>query len=203
MSEPIRSPKLLCLILLLAGTTLSWAGTIDGEVHFQGHAADRKAAVVYVADIQDPPIEATAVMDQKNLEFMPHLLVIQRGTTVQFPNDDPLKHNVYSISAAERFNLGMYAQGESRSLVFDRVGVVKISCAVHLQMSAYIVVVPNKYFAVVGADGRFRIPNVPAGLHELHYWQESSGEQVLKAQVPDQGSVTIRVDDKQTGTRAG
>ena len=203
MPESIRTPKLLCLTLLIATSTLSWAGTIDGEVHFHGHAADAKAAVVYVADIQDPLVEATAVMDQKNLEFVPHLLVIQRGTTVQFPNDDPLKHNVYSISPALRFNLGMYAQGEFRSLVFNQVGVVKLSCAVHLQMSAYIVVVPNRYFAVIGADGRFRIPDVPAGLHELRYWQESSGEQVLKAVVPDNGSVTIRVDAKQTGSRAG
>jgi hypothetical protein len=130
-------------------------------------------------------------MDQQNLQFVPHVLAIQRGTTVQFPNSDPLRHNVFSISPAKRFNLGMYAQGEPRSLAFDKAGVVHILCNVHLEMSAYILVLPNHYFAVVGPDGHFRIPNLPAGRHRVRYWQEEVPEQEIESLVPDSGSVTI------------
>lgn len=199
MTGNLSAANLLCLSMTLALPPLCCGGTIEGDVHF----SDRSPAVVYVSDIEELPIHATSVMDQKNLEFVPHLLVIQRGTTVEFPNNDPLKHNVFSISETKRFNLGMYSQGESRSLVFDKPGVVQLSCAVHLQMSAYIVVVPNRHFAMVGPDGHFRIADVPAGPHSLRYWQESSASQALEAQVPDKGSVILHVNARPERKQGG
>lgn len=187
--------RLTSITLLLIAAMLvpaAWAGTIEGEVHPAGPNVDRSSFVISVEDIEEPAVQATAVMDQKNLMFNPHELAVQRGTTVQFPNSDPLKHNVFSISPAKRFNLGMYAQGESRSVTFDQVGVVEILCNVHLEMSAYVVVLPNHYFAQTSADGKFRITGVPPGKHRVRCWQESTPEEVKEIEVPAEGAVDIQ-----------
>jgi plastocyanin len=195
MAANLRVVSLLSIVMVLAVVPLCLAGTIEGDIQFNGLRSPGPP-VVYILDIEEPAVHAKAVLDQKNLQFVPHVLVIQRGTTVEVPNSDPLKHNVFSISEAKRFNLGMYSQGESRSLTFQKPGIVQLSCAVHLQMSAYIVVVPNRYFAIAGPDGHFRIADVPAGHHRLRYWQESSPTQELEAQVPDKGSIVLRVNAK-------
>ncbi len=187
--------RLTSITLLLITAMLVpavWAGTLEGEVHSAGPRTDRSNFVISIEDVDEPPVHATAVMDQKNLQFAPHVLAIQRGTTVQFPNSDPLKHNVFSISAAKRFNLGMYAQGESRSVTFDEAGVVEILCNVHLEMSAYIVVLRNRYYAQTGADGKFRIVGVPAGKHRVRCWSENAAEEVQEIEVPAEGTAEIQ-----------
>ncbi len=181
---------LLLYVALLA--LPSMAGTIEGQVHRVGPAFPPGADyVISVEDVNEPPVQATAVIDQKNLRFVPHVLAIQRGTTVQFPNNDPLKHNVFSISPTKRFNLGMYSQGESKAVSFDRAGIVELLCNVHLEMSAYIVVVPNHYFAQAAADGRFRITGIPAGHHRLRCWHERLAPQFLEVDVPADGTVQV------------
>lgn len=169
----------------------AWAGTIEGQVHATGSLTDRAGFVISVEDIEAPPAEGTAVMDQKNLRFVPHVLAIQRGTTVQFPNNDPLSHNVFSISPAKRFNLGMYPQGESRSLKFDEAGVVEVLCNVHLEMSGFIVVLKNPYFAKTDAQGRFRISGIPAGKHRIRCWHESLPAEEREVEVPAKGTVEV------------
>ncbi|HTK95787.1 MAG TPA: carboxypeptidase regulatory-like domain-containing protein [Terriglobales bacterium] len=181
------------LLLCVAFLPLpSVAGTIEGQVHRVGPAFPAgKDYVISVEDVAERPVRVTATIDQKNLNFVPHVLAVQRGTTVQFPNSDPLKHNVFSISPAKRFNLGMYSQGESRSVTFDQVGIVELLCNVHLEMSAFIVVVANRYFAQAGSDGRFRIAGVPAGHHRLRCWQENIAPQYLDVEVPAEGTVQV------------
>lgn len=179
------------LLVMAILVPAAWAGTIEGQVHATGSLTDRAAFVISVEDIEAPPAEGTAVMDQKNLRFVPHVLAIQRGTTVQFPNNDPLSHNVFSISPAKRFNLGMYPQGESRSLRFDRAGVVEVLCNVHLEMSAFIVVLKNPYFARSDADGRYRISGIPAGRHRIRCWHESLPAEEREVEVPANGSVEV------------
>jgi hypothetical protein len=124
------------------------------------------------------------------LRFIPHVLPVQVGTTVEFANSDPLAHNVFSISSAKRFNLGLYGRGAVRRVRFDRPGVVQVLCNVHQEMSAYIVVIPNPFFARTGRDGRFRIEGVPAGQHRLRCWHEELGERTHAVRVPANGTMT-------------
>ena len=176
---------------------LAWqpvlAGTIQGRVRATGPTADLSNFVISVEDIEGsfPAPEQPAVMEQKELRFVPHVLVVQVGTTVEFPNSDPLSHNVFSISEAKRFNFGLYTRGTIRRLKFEKPGVVELLCNVHLEMSAYIVVVKNPYFARTGPDGAFRIDGVPAGRHRLRHWHERYAAQERTVQVPETGSVTV------------
>ena len=130
-------------------------------------------------------------MDQKDLTFVPHVLVIQVGTTVEFPNSDSVSHNVFSIADAKRFNLGLYRRGAVRKVKFDKPGVVELLCNVHLEMSAYIVVVKNPYFARTGFDGTYRIDNIPAGRHRVRCWHQRFPARERAVQVPETGSVRV------------
>jgi plastocyanin len=113
-----------------------------------------------------------AVMDQRNETFVPRLLAVQTGTTVDFPNSDATFHNVFSLSRARRFDLGRYAAGKSKAVRFDRPGVVRVFCDIHSHMSAFVVVFNHPFFRVTDADGRFRIDNVPPGTYTVVGWYE-------------------------------
>ena len=187
-----KQPLLAALIGVLTWQPVL-AGTIEGHVRAAGPTPDLSNFVISVEDIEGPfpPPEQPALMEQKELRFVPHVLAVQVGTTVEFPNSDPLLHNVFSISGAKRFNLGLYARGASRRLKFDKPGVVELLCNVHLEMSGYIVVVKNPYFAKTSTDGTYRIEGVPAGRHRLRYWHERHAAQERTVQVPEIGSVTV------------
>lgn len=120
----------------------------------------------------DPPGAPPAGVQvaQRDTAFLPPLLVVPVGTTVAFPNRDPFFHNVISFSPAKRFDLGRYPRGESKSVDFDKPGVVRIYCEVHQFMRAAVLVVENPHHAIVGADGRFTLRGVPAGRHRLVIW---------------------------------
>lgn len=107
---------------------------------------------------------------QKNREFVPFVLPVVTGTKVEFPNLDGIFHGIYSDSPAKRFRLPEYPKGESRTVVFDKPGVVELFCGIHTHMNAYVVVLDNPYFAMPGEDHRFQIPNVPPGRYVLKAW---------------------------------
>ncbi|MGO8671228.1 MAG: hypothetical protein ACLQVD_07690 [Capsulimonadaceae bacterium] len=116
---------------------------------------------------------SNAMVDQRHKTFIPHVSVVTRGTTVQFPNNDTVFHNVFAYYQAKKFDLGMYPRGATRSVTFDKPGVVVLFCSIHTDMNAYIMVVDTPYYAVTDGQGRFRIPHVAAGHYSLHGWQES------------------------------
>ncbi len=184
----------LALSLVLGGALPARSGTIEGRIRPSGNA-DVSGYVVSVDDISGsfPPPTAHAVIDQKSLQFRPHVLAVLAGTTVDFPNSDAVLHNVFSISPGSRFNLGLYGQGKSRSIRFDEPGLIELLCNVHQEMSAYVVVLTNPYFAVTAADGSFQIPNVPPGMHRLRYWHERRTDRLISVTVPAQGLVSARI----------
>ncbi len=104
-----------------------------------------------------------AVLRQKNKAFEPHLLVVTKGSTVDFPNQDPWFHNVFSLFNGKKFDLGLYEAGTSRTVHFDREGVSYIFCNIHPEMSAVVVVVSSPYYALVSKSGDFSIPEAPSG----------------------------------------
>ena len=139
-------------------------------------AAERRRSVVYLESAPraafDARDEPHAQMDQRNEAFVPHVLAIVAGTTVDFPNDDRTYHNVFSLSKTRSFNLGRYATGHSKSIRFDRPGIVRVFCDIHSHMSAFILVFAHRYFAVTDEEGRYHLDGVPAGTYMLTVWNE-------------------------------
>lgn len=132
-------------------------------------------AVVYVKTLPpgaDLPAAESAppALSQRDQSFEPRVLPIAVGTRVAFPNFDPIFHNVFSVSPARRFDLGKYGQGQSRQVTFEREGVVHVFCDIHSSMAAWIVVLPHRAFAQPGADGAFRLPDLPPGRYRLVAW---------------------------------
>ncbi len=150
---------------------------------------DRLKSVVYLDSAPRGAFEQTdgghAVMDQRNETFVPHVLAITTGTTVDFPNSDRIYHNVFSLSKTERFDLGRYAVGHSRSVRFDRPGIVRVFCDIHSHMNAFILVFSHPFFAVTDAEGRYRIENVPPGAYNVIAWNEGVSSDAQPITVPD------------------
>jgi plastocyanin len=150
---------------------------------------DRRRAVVYVDPAPRPALEelpaGRARMDQRNEEFIPHVLAITVGTVVDFPNDDTKFHNVFSLSRVKQFDLGRYPAGHSKAVLFDKPGIVPISCDIHTHMSAYVLVFNHPYFAVADEDGRYAIANVPPGPYTLKVWSEEGQTDPRTVVVPN------------------
>ncbi len=169
-------------------------GVIMGKVQCRRvrHSGD---AVVYIEKVgdnnYDPPSEH-GVVDQLNLVFIPHVLAVQRGTTIDFLNSDSVRHNVFSTpDCCNQFNLGTYDIGTSKPVTFNESCEIPLLCNVHIEMSAYVVVLDNPYFSVTEKDGSFRIDNVPSGTYKLKTWHERmrSVEQEVKVE----GGKTVEV----------
>jgi plastocyanin len=142
-------------------------------------APEMRSVVLYLKDVRyKAPLPVShAQIRQEDESFSPRVVAITRGSTVEFPNFDPYFHNVFSLSGAATFDLGRYPDGQSRSRQFATPGIVKVYCHIHSQMSATIVVLDHPYFTIPDEDGRFTIPNVPAGRYTLVGWHERVGEQ--------------------------
>jgi hypothetical protein len=110
---------------------------------------------------------------QKDKMFTPHLLVVPTGTQVEFPNQDPFFHNVFSLFNGKRFDLGLYESGTSRSVRFDREGVSYIFCNIHPEMGAIVLALNTPYYGVSGENGVVALHNVPAGIYRLNVWSEN------------------------------
>ncbi len=139
-----------------------------------------------------PPPTNRPKIDQRNLMFFPRVLPIQVGTVVDFPNSDNLFHNVFSYSQAKDFDLGRYPTGESRSVVFDRPGIVRVYCDIHAHMNATILVLDNPYFASPDDEGNFVLRNVPEGTYTMKLWY---GRDVAESRaIMVRGGETINVN---------
>ncbi len=128
-----------------------------------------------------------ATMDQRNETFVPHVLAITTGTRVDFPNDDRIYHNVFSLSKTARFDLGRYAVGQSKSVRFDRPGIVRVFCEIHSHMNAFILVFSHPFFAMTDREGRYRIANVPPGTYTVIAWNEGVASPPRPVAVPEGG----------------
>jgi plastocyanin len=134
-----------------------------------------------------------AVMDQRHETFVPHVLAVRVGTVVEFPNSDSTYHNVFSLSRPRRFDLGRYAAGRSKSVRFDRPGVVRVFCDIHSHMSAFVLVFSHPFFDVTDADGRFRLDNVPPGAYTIVGWYEGDVRVTRPVSVPPGGVAGVEL----------
>ena len=172
--------KSLILMVMMAGfCTAGWAGDIEGKA-----TGMKGRSVVYVDTIAGktfPAPKEHPVVDQKGLMFVPHIIVVQQGTTVEFLNSDSVQHNVFwtAIGSDKKagHNLGTWPKGDKRPFTFDKAGVVPLLCNVHPEMAGYIVVSPTPYFAETDDAGSYKIKDVPDGSYTLVVWHEGAKNQ--------------------------
>jgi plastocyanin len=142
-------------------------------------AADASHVVLWLVPLDPsalprsvPSASGTSELLQRNKSFEPHLLVVEVGTEVQFPNKDPFFHNIFSLFDGKPFDLGLYEAGSSRTVRFDRPGVSYLFCNIHAEMSGVVVTVETPYFGISDRAGHIRIPDVPDGRYQMHVWYE-------------------------------
>jgi hypothetical protein len=155
--------------------------------------ADRRRSVVYLDAAPlgafERPGGGRGRIDQRGEEFVPRVLAITVGTVVDFPNNDAIYHNVFSLSKTKRFDLGRYAAGHSKSVRFDQPGIVRVFCDIHSHMTAFVLVFSHPFFAVTDEDGSYRIEEVPAGKYSVTAWYEGVLQQSLAVTVPPEGGI--------------
>jgi len=190
-------------------------GTISGHIKLTTHVRAPLAANAYpsrsigkheapaipeirnvIVYLKDAPFRGAlpvshAELRQENETFVPHVLAITKGSIVDFPNDDPFFHNVFSLSSAAAFNLGRYPRGQSRPEKFSKAGLVKVFCDIHSHMSASILVLDHPYFTIPGTGGDYEIRNVPAGQYTIIGWHERVGERSASVRVEAGRVVTV------------
>ncbi len=204
MNRGGRAIWILTVILLPAVVQAGQAiqvGIVKGTITIGGRpTAD---AVVSVEGLPEETLRTAklktpkAVMEQRDLRFTPRVLPVLVGTTVEFPNNDRSWHNVISKSEPKKFDLGLYAPGKSRSVVFDKVGVVKILCNVHPNMEAYVVVKGHSFFSAPDKRGNFQVNGVPLGKYRLQIWSPDFGTRIAPFELAREGEVlAIDVDLK-------
>jgi plastocyanin len=188
----------MVVIVGMSIVNLTVAGSITGKVKAKGvkNSAD---AVVYVDKIPSktfPAPKEHATMDQRGLKFIPHVLPVLVGTTVDFLNSDDVLHNVFSPDkCAEKFNLGSWQKGHKKPYTFKEPGcVATLLCNVHPEMEGYVLAVETPYFAVSEKDGSYTIKDVPPGKYTLKIWHEKLKGQDVSVEVPEKGNATVDFD---------
>jgi plastocyanin len=165
---------------------------LGGTVQASPDEAEPPRSVVYLESAPlgafEQPERTTARMDQKNETFVPHVLAITTGTTVEFVNSDHIYHNVFSLSKTARFDLGRYEFGRSKSVRFDTPGIVRVFCEIHSHMNAFILVFSHPFFALTGPDGRYVISRVPPGTYRVIAWNEGMASPPRAVTVTESGT---------------
>jgi plastocyanin len=190
----VRSALMLAVLAVAAPAV---AGTVKGRVELVEKggrkATDLSDAVVYIdgAKTKPKPVKATVVM--KGKAFTPHLVVVPVGGSVEFPNEDPIFHNAFSVSAENRFDLDLYKRPKTGVWTFQHAGIARVYCNIHPQMSAIVVVRDNPYYAKANTDGSFVIEGVPAGKYTLTAWHERGNESSVEVNVPAEGEASAQL----------
>jgi plastocyanin len=178
--------------LTVSSSSLAQQVSVTGKLELfreSSAAEDSSTGVVWLTRIGNPaesPNVSAAPrkqLVQKNKSFIPHLLVVQVGSPVVFPNKDPFFHNVFSLFDGKRFDLGLYEAGTSRTALFDREGISYIFCNIHPEMSAVVVALKTPFYGISDSRGLISIPDVPPGRYELHVWHERAIPESLDSQV--------------------
>jgi plastocyanin len=181
---------------VLAAAAPLWAEELHGRLELlakngksPARGSDRSQAIVYfepaaaAAHAPKPP-EAPFQLVTHNKEFSPHVLAVPVGSRVEFPNRDPILHNVFSVSPGNAFDLGIYRTGPPKEKRFDNAGLVRVYCNVHQSMVAYILVLDTSHYAMVAADGSFRLTGLPKGPGKLTVWHEQADPWSVELSLP-------------------
>jgi plastocyanin len=189
------------LLALLVSAPGAPAATLAGKVVLVKDGVEQKDAsnaVVWIEGARQAAGGAAArgEMKSSSKRFAPRVVAVSTKATVEFPNADPIYHNAFSVSGANRFDLGLYRSGASRSKAFEEPGLVRVYCNIHPQMVGFVMVVDSDFVALTGADGAFRFEGVPPGPWIVKAWHEEAGEvsQTVDARSGDAAPLQIRLD---------
>ena len=193
------------LVLVLAATHAR-AGTVSGRVILVKDGkelADASNAVVWIEGTKAASGATVSghsgekgEMKSAQKRFQPRVVAVPTKGTVEFPNADPIYHIVFSVSGDNRFDLGLYRSGASKSKTFDEPGLVRVYCNIHPQMVGFVMVVDSDFTAVTGRDGTFQFDNVPAGPRTVRVWDEEGSEakETVTVGAGASAPLTIRID---------
>jgi len=190
----MKNRVVLVSVLFLFSIQLTFAGNLKGKIKTKEEGLNN--VVVYLVPIEKTNVtspKTAAVMDQKNLNFVPHVLPVLIGTKVVFPNSDQIRHSVFSIGKVKKFDFGTYPPGSEKSIICDQIGIIPVLCYIHHDMSSYIVVLETPYFALTNEAGEYLINNVPSGKYRLTFWHEETkirGQEII---IPEHGTITKNV----------
>jgi plastocyanin len=184
-----------CLVALALATVGS-ASAASIEAHVVDGAGKPLADAAVWAVSPANPVDARgarAQIEQADREFLPYVTVIQQGTTVTFPNRDPILHHVYSFSPAKAFEIKLYTGRSPLEIVFDKAGLVTLGCNIHDWMIAYVQVVPTPYFGRTDASGVVRLRDLPAGPYEVRAWHPQQAAAVAARDATLDATMTVRL----------
>jgi plastocyanin len=196
MKRHVRRWSDLLLTLVAIGSVPPEVSGQTTDLRGVARSAGRPAAdtVVWLEAPDAPPPPATpprALLDQRNLSFVPRVLVVRAGTLVDFPNNDRVFHNVFSFRDGQRFDLGLYPVGARRRVAFDRPGLSRVFCNIHPNMAAYVMTVDSPYFARSDDAGAFTITGVPVGTYTYHAWRPGAVEELTGTWASPDGALSI------------
>ena len=200
-------------LLVIAGVVLAAAplaaATVGGKVNFimkRGQNPIVGETLVWLepaAGRVAPKPPAKFQMTTRGKTLIPHVLAIPVGSTVEFPNDDPISHNLFSLSSANTFDLGLYRKGAGKTEKFPAPGVVNVYCNVHPTMSAVIHVMPTPYYAFADGGGNFAVHDVPAGKYKVVAWNEQGGQTQTMVDVGAAGATGVALTLDSSNYKAG
>jgi len=199
----VRSSIISLLFAAMLLTVPAHAGNVSGKIRLANvstpaanqAAGEKENVVIWLEGAHDSkPPETTIKISQRSLQFSPEFAIAVKGQKIEMPNDDDVVHNVYSFTGLNQFNLGLYAKGESRTVVFDQTGIVDVFCSIHHQMHARVFVVPTKYFANGMPGHSFTLADVPPGKYVLKAWHQRSHMMEKTIIVPATGNVTVDIN---------
>jgi len=194
---------LAAAILALSLTPPLGGAALSGTVSLAADGQPRPDASNAVVWIEGAPRTGAgppkADMKQQSKRFQPKVVAVAKNGTVEFPNDDPIYHNVFSVSGGNRFDLGLYRSGASKSKKFEETGLVRVYCNIHPQMVGFIVVVDSDHVAVTGPTGAFRFEGIPPGSYVVKAWHEEAGEISVPVTVRGAGDAPLELRLDTTG----
>lgn len=198
----LKALAIFTLSFLALASSAYAGGTIEGTVTVktkglfgkQGAKGDASNVVIFLEELQMPNANGREKIVQKGKQFQPRVLPIVMGGVVEFPNEDPFNHNVFSPTPEYKFDLDYYGTGKSKNVRFQKPGAVRIYCNIHSNMVADVLVVPNPYFAKTGKDGQFKISNIPPGKYTFVAWQPSGASEKRGIAVVDGKTLQINFE---------
>lgn len=187
-----RAYILVGVLLCLGSTELSAASPVNGRVNIIGRPAHASITTVVYAeslDMRVTPQPGRYQLLQRNKTFIPRVLAVPVGSSVDFPNSDPIFHNVFSLARPNPFDLGLYRSGSTKSRVFTDAATYRVFCNIHPQMTAVILVLPTSFITEVDSSGAFRL-DLPAGRYRVTAWSERSQPATVEVMVPASGATS-------------
>jgi plastocyanin len=201
----MRTHSAAALVGLLLASSPAAGGTLAGSVTLVADGKPRPDGSNAVVWVEGAPRAgrgaAKGAMTQASKRFQPHVLAVSTNATVEFPNTDPIYHNVFSVSGNNRFDLGLYRSGASKSKTFEEAGLVRVYCNIHPQMVGFVMVVDSDYVAVTGPDGAFRFDNLPPGSYVVKVWHEEGSESAHPATVRAAGDAPLALRVELSGAK--